>query len=101
MKGRFAFGYASHPDRVMKPLMREKITDQWREVEWEEAIGFVGRRMREIQDQYGVGAIGGINLVPLYGRRGLCRQKKWSGPRLATTMWTPAPGSATRRPVTA
>jgi formate dehydrogenase major subunit len=60
VKGRFAFGYASHPDRVMKPLMREQITDQWREVEWDEAIAFVGRRLREIQDQYGVGSIGGI-----------------------------------------
>ncbi|HEY0578955.1 MAG TPA: formate dehydrogenase subunit alpha, partial [Pseudonocardia sp.] len=60
VKGRFAFGYASHPDRVMKPMVRERITDEWREVEWDEAIGFVGRRFREIQEQYGVGSIGGI-----------------------------------------
>ncbi len=60
VKGRFAFGYASHPDRVLKPMMRERIEDEWREVEWEEAIGFVGRRFRELQDQYGAGAIGGI-----------------------------------------
>ena len=60
VKGRFAFGYASHPDRVLKPLMREQITDAWREVEWDEAIGFVARRFREIQAAYGVGAIGGI-----------------------------------------
>jgi formate dehydrogenase major subunit len=60
VKGRFAFGYASHPDRVLKPLMREKITDEFREVEWDEAIPFVARRMREIQATYGPGAIGGI-----------------------------------------
>ncbi|WP_163510646.1 formate dehydrogenase subunit alpha [Fodinicola acaciae] len=60
VKGRFAFGYASHPDRVLKPLMREKITDEWREVEWDEAISFVGRRLREIQDTHGIGSIGGI-----------------------------------------
>ena len=60
VKGRFAFGYATHPDRVMKPMMRENITDEWREVEWDEAIGYVGRRMREIQADHGVGAIGGI-----------------------------------------
>jgi formate dehydrogenase major subunit len=60
VKGRFAFGYASHPDRVLKPLMREKITDQFREVEWDEAISFVARRFREIQATYGPGSIGGI-----------------------------------------
>lgn len=60
VKGRFAFGYASHQDRVMKPLMRESIHDEWREAEWDEAIGFVARRFRELQDKYGTGAIGGI-----------------------------------------
>ena len=60
VKGRFAFGYASHPDRVLKPLLRESIDQDFREVEWDEAIGFVARRMREIQARYGPGAIGGI-----------------------------------------
>jgi formate dehydrogenase major subunit len=60
VKGRFAFGYASHPDRVLAPMMRERITDEWREVGWEEAIGFVGRRLREIQQRHGGGAIGAI-----------------------------------------
>lgn len=60
VKGRFAFGYATHPDRVMSPMVREKITDPWREVSWEEAIGYTASRMREIQAVHGVGAIGGI-----------------------------------------
>ena len=37
-----------------------KITDPWREVEWDEAIGTVARRMLEIKARYGAGAIGGI-----------------------------------------
>jgi formate dehydrogenase major subunit len=61
VKGRFAFGYASHPDRVLKPLLRERITDEFRAVEWDEAIGFVARRLREIQARYGPGSIGGIS----------------------------------------
>ncbi len=61
VKGRFAFGYTSHPDRVLKPMMREKITDDWREVEWDEAIGFVARRFTEIQDKYGRGSVGAIS----------------------------------------
>ncbi len=60
VKGRFAFGYATHPDRALRPMVRDKITDPWREVEWEEAIGTVARRMLEIKQEYGSGAIGAI-----------------------------------------
>lgn len=61
VKGRFAFGYAPHPDRILKPMVRERITDPWREVEWDEAIGTVARKMRAIQDTYGPGSIGAIS----------------------------------------
>ena len=40
VKGRFAWGYASHADRVLTPMMRETITDPWREVSWDEAIAY-------------------------------------------------------------
>src|SRR5690606_27574650 len=60
VKGRFAFGYATHPDRVLTPRVRESFTDPWREVSWEEAISFVARRLREIQAEHGTGSIGAI-----------------------------------------
>jgi len=60
VKGRFAFGYASHPDRVLEPMVRESITDDFRPVSWEEAISFTARRLREIQAEHGQGAIGAI-----------------------------------------
>ncbi|HEY0453811.1 formate dehydrogenase subunit alpha [Actinophytocola sp.] len=60
VKGRFAFGYASHPDRQLSPMVREKITDPWREVSWEEAITTVATTMRDIQARHGVASIGGI-----------------------------------------
>jgi formate dehydrogenase major subunit len=60
VKGRFAFGYASHPDRVMEPMVRDAITDPWRTVSWDEAIGFTARRLREIQAAHGQGSIGAI-----------------------------------------
>jgi formate dehydrogenase major subunit len=60
VKGRFAFGYATHPDRQMSPMVREKITDEWRPVSWEEAIQTVATTMRDIQSRHGVGSIGGI-----------------------------------------
>ncbi len=60
VKGRFAWGYASHPDRILKPMIREKITDPWREVSWEEAIGRVASEFKRIQASYGKGAVGVI-----------------------------------------
>jgi formate dehydrogenase major subunit len=60
VKGRFAFGYASHPDRVLAPMVRDSIADDWRTVSWEEAIGFTARRLREIQAEHGTGSIGAI-----------------------------------------
>ncbi|EXG81544.1 formate dehydrogenase subunit alpha [Cryptosporangium arvum] len=61
VKGRFAFGYATHPDRVLNPMVRESITDPWREVSWDEAISTVARGFRSIQDRHGAGAIGAIS----------------------------------------
>ncbi len=60
VKGRFAYGYATHADRVLHPMMRERITDPWREVSWDEAIGRVASEFRRIQAAYGPGAVGGI-----------------------------------------
>ncbi|MGL6159107.1 formate dehydrogenase subunit alpha [Microbulbifer sp.] len=60
VKGRFAFGYATHRDRITRPMIRESIDRPWREVSWEEAIGFAADRLRQIQQQYGRESIGGI-----------------------------------------
>ena len=60
VKGRFAWGYATHPDRVTRPMIRDKITEPWREVTWDEALAFAARRLREIQEKHGRDAIGGI-----------------------------------------
>ncbi|RNL82678.1 formate dehydrogenase subunit alpha [Halostreptopolyspora alba] len=60
VKGRFAFGYASHPDRVTSPMIRESNTDEWREVDWDTAISHVAQRMTDIQARHGAGTIGGI-----------------------------------------
>ncbi|MFP4405932.1 formate dehydrogenase subunit alpha [Rhodosalinus sp.] len=60
VKGRFAYGYASHPDRILNPMIRESIEQPWREVTWEEAIGFAADRLRAIQERHGRQAIGGI-----------------------------------------
>jgi formate dehydrogenase major subunit len=60
VKGRFAYGYATHADRVMKPLIRKSIRDNWREVSWEEAIAYSASEIRRLQAKYGRDSVGGI-----------------------------------------
>ncbi len=60
VKGRFAWGYANHPERVVKPLVRDKISDPWREVTWDEAIDEAASRLQAIQAEHGLHAIGAV-----------------------------------------
>ena len=60
VKGRFAWGYAQHQDRITTPMVRDSIDAAWREVSWEEAIGFAADRFNAIKASHGVDAIGGI-----------------------------------------
>jgi formate dehydrogenase major subunit len=60
VKGRFAIGYATHADRIVKPMIRAKISEPWREVSWEEAISYAASELKRIQAKYGRDSIGGI-----------------------------------------
>ncbi len=60
VKGRFAYGYATHKDRITKPMIRAKITDPWREVSWDEAVTHAASEFKRIQKKYGKDSIGGI-----------------------------------------
>ena len=60
VKGRFAWGYATHKDRITKPMIRQKITDPWQEVSWEEAISHAAGEFKRLQATYGKDSIGGI-----------------------------------------
>ena len=60
VKGRFAWGYATHADRIKTPLIRERISDPWREASWDEAIAYVAKRFKEIQAKHGRDSIGAI-----------------------------------------
>ncbi|WP_017463867.1 formate dehydrogenase subunit alpha [Dyella ginsengisoli] len=60
VKGRFAIGYATHPDRITTPMIRAKISDPWKVVSWDEAIAHVASEFKRIQGAYGKHAVGGI-----------------------------------------
>ena len=61
VKGRFAWAYTSHKERILNPILRASINDPWQEVSWDEAIQFTARRFKELQQEYGRKAIGGIS----------------------------------------
>ena len=60
VKGRFAWGYATHKDRITKPMIRAAITDPWCEVSWEEAIGHAASEFKRIQSVHGRDSLGAI-----------------------------------------
>jgi formate dehydrogenase major subunit len=59
LKGRFAFEFYNHPDRLRSPLVRKNgvLT----EVSWDEAYDYTARRLREIKEKYGPDALAGIS----------------------------------------
>jgi formate dehydrogenase major subunit len=60
VKGRFAWGYATHKERILKPMIRTKTSDPWKEVSWDEAIQYTASKFKEIQAKHGRKSIGGI-----------------------------------------
>jgi len=61
VKGRFAFGYATHKERITTPMIRDNIEDQWKAVSWKQAFSFAANKLKGIQAQYGRKSIGGIS----------------------------------------
>jgi formate dehydrogenase major subunit len=61
VKGRFAYGYATHKDRILKPMIRAHIEDPWREVSWDEAFQYAASEFKRIQSKYGRDSVGAIS----------------------------------------
>ncbi|MFZ5504174.1 MAG: formate dehydrogenase subunit alpha [Pseudomonadota bacterium] len=60
VKGRFAFGYATHADRITTPMIRKSIEDAWQPVSWDEAISYAASEFKRIQAKHGRESVGGI-----------------------------------------
>ncbi|MEK9771052.1 MAG: formate dehydrogenase subunit alpha [Nitrosomonadales bacterium] len=61
IKGRFAWGYATHKDRITTPMIRKSIHDPWQQVSWEEAVQYAAKELKRIQEKYGKDSVGAIN----------------------------------------
>ncbi|HEY7852994.1 MAG TPA: formate dehydrogenase subunit alpha, partial [Caulobacteraceae bacterium] len=60
VKGRFAWGYANHGDRILDPMIRATIDEPWRKVTWEQAIAHAAAEFRRIEAAHGARALGAI-----------------------------------------
>jgi formate dehydrogenase major subunit len=60
VKGRFAWDYIDHRDRILTPMIRPTLVDPWREASWDEAIVYAASRLKVIQATHGRGAVGAI-----------------------------------------
>ncbi len=64
-KGRYAFDFANHEDRITQPLVRQ-ANGELKPVSWEIALDHVGKKLRELRDTRGgksIGVIGGNRLT--------------------------------------
>jgi len=59
LKGRFAFQFYNHPDRLKEPLI--KRNGKFEVVTWEEAYDFMAEKLLQVRDTYGKDAIGCIS----------------------------------------
>ncbi|MGV6844844.1 MAG: formate dehydrogenase subunit alpha [Lutibacter sp.] len=59
LKGRFAFQFYNHPDRLREPLLKKN--GKFEKVSWEEAYQFITNKLKTIKTKYGPDAIGGIS----------------------------------------
>lgn len=59
VKGKFGWDYVNSEERLQRPLLRRG--DYFEEVEWEEALAFVAKRMNEIRAEKGSDHLGFIS----------------------------------------
>jgi len=60
VKGRFAWGYSTHAERILDPMVRDSTDEPWRKVSWDEAINTAAKRFKDIQKEHGRKSVGGI-----------------------------------------
>ena len=59
VKGRYAFKFYNHPDRLTSPLIREG--DTFRKASWKEAYSYIAKKLKAIMSENGPDAIAGIS----------------------------------------
>jgi formate dehydrogenase major subunit len=59
LKGRYAFRFYNHPDRLTQPLI--KRNGQFQPAEWDEAYDYIAQRIESLVAEHGADSIAGIS----------------------------------------
>lgn len=59
LKGRYAFKFVNHPDRLRKPLIR--YNGHFSEATWDEAYDYIAKNLQRIKEEHGGNAVAGIS----------------------------------------
>lgn len=59
LKGRYAFRFYNHPDRITSPMIKRE--GEFEEVSWDEAYDFIASKFKNLQDEFGPDALAGIS----------------------------------------
>jgi formate dehydrogenase major subunit/formate dehydrogenase alpha subunit len=69
VKGRYGYDYIHHPDRVLKPRVRQYLLEggikkvggagwDWVETDWDSALGMVAEKIQSTRNEFGADSIG-------------------------------------------
>jgi formate dehydrogenase major subunit len=73
VKGKFAFDFINHPERLTQPLVREN--GQLRPASWDEALGIVADKIKEAKKEFGPDAIAGASIARVTNEENYLFQK--------------------------
>jgi predicted molibdopterin-dependent oxidoreductase YjgC len=73
VKGRFAYGFATSPDRLTTPLVRHD--GKLRPASWDEALAVIGDRLRRIIAEHGPDAVAAISSAQATNEENYLMQK--------------------------
>jgi len=73
IKGRFAFDFIKHPDRITKPLVRKN--GQLVESSWDDALSLVAKRFGELKEKHGADSLAGFSCARASNEENFLMQK--------------------------
>ena len=69
MKGRFAYDFVNHPDRLDSPMVRRN--GNLEKASWEDAYNVISEKLKGIKSKHGADSISFISSGTVYERRKL------------------------------
>jgi NADH-quinone oxidoreductase subunit G len=84
IKGRYAYDYVEHPERVKHPLIRKG--GEWAGATWDEAFGYIASRWKAILAQGGPGEHGAAEIFGVIGSNHTTNEENYLLQKFARTV---------------